>query len=774
LRFGFEFTDACLLWTIFPEHSDGIMYKQHFAKPAIGAILVLMLGVRADAAAERLSLVQDGRPSATIVLPKAPTQIEKSASLDLQRCLRRMSGAVLPIVAEPEQPQGIRIEIGATEHGRQLREELLRAKHRSEEVSVIKVTDQAVVLVGRNDAATGHAVYSLLERLGVRWLQPSVVWEIVPRKKTVSLKTGRQILAPYFDRRGGLAVSPSKMDANWSDSMQSWARRNRMGGWDHVGNGHSYQSIVPTSRFKDHPELFGFWQGQRRPLQLCTTHPEVVRLAIERARDDWCKNSDARLVCISPNDGSHGFCECATCAKLRFAPHNHSDLILELANQVARAIRDKHPERFVTFYADYHCVGPPLKVKPEKNIVFWIPQWNVDRAQPLTHPRQKRFRDALESWSQFGNPIHLYLYYTSYNHWLYYPLTHCFRVDFPLFVKNGVRGVYSQSQPNWGTQGLNLYLYSRLAWDPSLDVDELVAEFCELAYGPASSTMLRYYKLLEETAARGTYYTTSDVVGTFGPKVVDQTNRLMTQAVQQVEAAVENGADPNLLKRIQYVARAQRVVSLHLQARHATNRFFKSRNRELLNLAQRNYEEEIEILSRPENEYLIDANFRKKLVASLAVLKSRTVFPMGRFRYSDGFSGGGNSAIHSRHLAGFLPGQWGLNLPPRGSGQIVYRFEASDGGVFKTAILTSPKIAFDKDKLSNAIEIRTPATSGKKFVSIARNQNLENEKRDFNLTSIVAGMPWFELRISARNRSKITRLSLLSLGVRGEVVEKKD
>ena len=478
------------------------MYKQHFAKPAIGAILVLMLGVRANAAAERLSLVQDGRPSATIVLPKAPTQIEKSASLDLQRCLRRMSGAVLPIVAEPEQPQGIRIEIGATEHGRPLREELLRAKHRSEEVSVIKVTDQAVVLVGRNDAATGHAVYSLLERLGVRWLQPSVVWEIVPRKKTVSLKTGRQIQAPYFDRRGGLAVSPSKMDANWSDSMQSWARRNRMGGWDHIGSGHSYQSFVPVDRFKDHPEYFGLWQGRRHRLQLCTTHPEVIRLAIERARDDWCKNSAARLVCISPYDGSQGFCECDNCAKLRFAPHNHSDLILELANQVARAIRDKHPERFVTFYADYHCVGPPLEVKPEKNIVFWIPQWNVDRAQPLTHPRQKRFRDALESWSQFGNPIHLYLYYTSYNHWLYYPLTHCFRVDFPHFVKNGVRGVYSQSQPNWGTQGLNLYLYSRLAWDPSRDVDELVVEFCELAYGPAARTMLRYYKLLEETAAR--------------------------------------------------------------------------------------------------------------------------------------------------------------------------------------------------------------------------------------------------------------------------------
>tara|TARA_B100000029_G_scaffold515343_1_gene621881 strand:- start:231 stop:2477 length:2247 start_codon:yes stop_codon:yes gene_type:complete len=748
------------------------MNKHSFTKLAVVASLFLTFGVRANGAAERLNLVQDGRPSATIVLPKAPTQIEKSASLDFQRCMKRMSGAVLPIVAEPEQPQGVRVEIGGTERGRRLRAELSRSKHRSDEACVIKVTEQAVVLVGRNDAATGHAVYSLLERLGVRWLQPSLAWEVVPRRKSVSVRIGQQVMAPHFDRRGGLAVSATKMDDSWADSMQSFARRNRLGGWDHIGNGHSYGFIVPRDQFQKHPEYFGLWQGQRSRLQLCTTHPDVIRLAIQRARDDWCKNSDARLVCISPNDGNTGFCECERCAKLRFARGNHSDLILELANEVARAIRQEHPKRYVTFYADYHCVGAPLKVKPEKNIVFWIPQWNVDRSHPITHPRQKRFRDALASWSKFGNPIHLYLYYTSYNHWLYYPLTHCFRVDFPQFVKYGVRGVYSQSQPNWGTQGLNLYLYSRLAWDPALDVDELVAEFCELAYGPASQTMLRYYKLLEETAANGTYYTTSDVVGTFGPGVVDQANRLMAQAVQQVEAAVKNGADPDLLKRIQYVERAQRVVALHLQARHAMNRFFKSRDRELLNRAQRNYEEEIKILSRPENEYLIDANFRKKLIARLGVLKSRTVYGIGRFRYSDGFSGGGNSAIHSKQLTGFLPGQWGLNLPPRGSGQIIYRFEASGGGVFKTAVLTSPKIAFEQDMLSNAIEIRTPETGDNTFVSLARNQNLENAKRDFDLTKTVAGMPWFELRISARNRSTITRLSLLSLGVRGEVIEK--
>ena len=98
------------------------MYKQHFAKPAIGAILVLMLGVRANAAAERLSLVQDGRPSATIVLPKAPTQIEKStvdinkrglqprwmksrsASSDIQ-IQRDATSAATPAPEPPQRPE---------------------------------------------------------------------------------------------------------------------------------------------------------------------------------------------------------------------------------------------------------------------------------------------------------------------------------------------------------------------------------------------------------------------------------------------------------------------------------------------------------------------------------------------------------------------------------------------------------------------------------------------------------------------------------------------
>ena len=73
-----------------------------------------------------------------------------------------MSGAVLPIVAEPVQPQGTRVEIGATEHGRRLREERLRAQHSSEEARVIRSD--------RPSRCSGWAPLALCRRLPVRWL----------------------------------------------------------------------------------------------------------------------------------------------------------------------------------------------------------------------------------------------------------------------------------------------------------------------------------------------------------------------------------------------------------------------------------------------------------------------------------------------------------------------------------------------------------------------------------------------------------------------------
>ena len=150
--------------------------------------IAFLLIVLTSSAAPALTIVHQGSSVAVIVVPDKATATERSSAIDLQRCLRRMSGATLPIVPEEQRPEGMCIDIGGTSAGTAVRNELLTRPDLNPQAAVIKVTDQHAVLVGRkwkfladNDASTGYAVYTLLEQLGVRWLQPTPAWEIVPR-----------------------------------------------------------------------------------------------------------------------------------------------------------------------------------------------------------------------------------------------------------------------------------------------------------------------------------------------------------------------------------------------------------------------------------------------------------------------------------------------------------------------------------------------------------------------------------------------------------------
>ena len=743
-----------------------------------------------------LTLIRDGRPMAAIVLPDKAKPVERAAAVDLQRCLRRMSGAELPIVAEKERPEGICVDIGATARGLPVREALQQRKDLGQQAAAIKVTDESVILVGRSgrnlsypDAATGHAVYTLLEQLGVRWLQPTPAWEIVPSRNTVSLPEGTKIVAPYFERRMGLSYGPKALDDNWQDttfspftsSARAWGRRVRLGGTRHIGSGHSYHRIISSSLLDEHPEYFGLYNGKRQTLQLCTTNPEVIRRCIDQGLD-WLRRSPAKYVCISPNDGTEGFCECTRCSKLRFAPGNHSDLMLELANEVARAIRDEFPGRYVTFLADYHCVGTPIRVKPEKNVMFWIPQWGVDRSQPITHPNQKRFHDALANWSQYGNPIHVYMYYGSYSDWVYYPVAHTMKVDFPYFAAHGVTGMYSETHPHWGNQGMNFYLYARLCWDPTLDVDELVTEYCDLAFGPAAATMLRYYKLQESTIAGPTPYHmgTGECARVFGPQVVDQAQKLMDQAVAEVKDAVSVDADADLLARIEWVAKAQRVAALHLGALHAYTEYGTSRNPKLLEKMRANYEQELAILEHPDNEYIAEMpRARDRIGRSLDVLNETMVYGPGAFSYSDYMAyNGGKSVLHAKSMAGFQRGTWGLELSPKAKGRAVWRFSAEAGAVFSAAKLRGVSFAYEANvkkpaqdaRNGNGISIRSSA-GGDAFVTISRQNNLTDAK--FDITEHIAGADWFDVCFTATNASPNVICSLIGFAVKGEVRPKQ-
>ncbi len=51
---------------------------------------------------------------------------------------------------------------------------------------------------------------------------------------------------------------------------------------------------------------------------------------------------------------------------------------------------------------------------------------------------------------------------------------------------------------HWSTQGLNYYVLAKLLWNPRLDVDALLADYCRSAFGPAAPRTQQYYLELEK------------------------------------------------------------------------------------------------------------------------------------------------------------------------------------------------------------------------------------------------------------------------------------
>ena len=281
----------------------------------------------------------------TLLLPAEASEQVRTATADLQRCLEVMTGQRPRMVAEPEKAAAPILAVGAGELVKtHVRPDELKALG-PEEV-VLRTFADGVVLTGRTDLATQHAVYVFLERLGCRWFFPGDAWEEIPKRETIRLEALDVRVEPSFRARsiwyGWGTIRKCALD------YRNWVRRNRMGGWLTGSVGHAYAGIAdPDHDFEEHPEYFPLIDGKRvAGGQLCLSNPDIQQRAIERARKAFGKNPAQLMISMSPNDGG-GYCDCDPCA----AMGSRSDQTLKLCNVVAEAIADEFPDRYLGMYA---------------------------------------------------------------------------------------------------------------------------------------------------------------------------------------------------------------------------------------------------------------------------------------------------------------------------------------------------------------------------------------------------------------------------------------
>ena len=58
-------------------------------------------------------------------------------------------------------------------------------------------------------------------------------------------------------------------------------------------------------------------------------------------------------------------------------------------------------------------------------------------------------------------------------------------------------GLYSGS--DWAFNTINFYIYGKAMWNPNLDVDATIKDFCKYYYGPAAELMEKFWLLMEQS-----------------------------------------------------------------------------------------------------------------------------------------------------------------------------------------------------------------------------------------------------------------------------------
>jgi hypothetical protein len=510
--------------------------------------LALLLCGAFHATAGGAALAQGGQSSAVITTVGPATPVLEYAATELQRWLREISGAELPITAAdaPSDAPGFSLQIAAD--ATTLGSEGYRLETRGDTLHITGGTGRGVL----------YGVYGLLEdHLGCRWFTSEI--HAVPRQNTLLLPRLNETVRPVLEYR-----EPFVTECRGGD----WVARNRCnstgatlearhgGKLQYNGFVHTFAELVPVDTYFDaHPEYYSLVKGKRlrEYTQLCCTNPEVVRIVTEAILDRIEKTPDATVFSISQNDWFN-FCQCDACAAVAAEEDAQIGPVLQLVNQVARVVAQRHPDKLIDTLAYQWTRKPPKTMRPEPNVVIRLCSIECCFAHPFTTcdgPANRRFVEDVVAWSKISSRLWVWDYTTSFASYLVpFPNLRVRAENIRFLVAHNVTGIFEQdvyNTPAGEFSGLSGYLGAKLLWNPNCDPDRAINEYLAGVYGAAAPHLRAYLDALHDKVERENIHVGIGAM----PEAKYLDAGLLAEADRRFDAAEAAVAeDPVLLQRV--------------------------------------------------------------------------------------------------------------------------------------------------------------------------------------------------------------------------------
>ena len=530
-------------------------------------------------AAENLLLADSGRSGYRIVLADDASPGTKWGAGELQRWLKEMTGAMLPIISDT-QPAGEReIVLGNNKHLAALGAKINFAALGTEGY-VLRTVGKHLIIAGGGARGTMYGVYGLLEdHLGCRWFMPQV--SRIPKTDRLAIPPLDETRKPSFEYRSNF------VRACWDGP---WTARNRLNGdsqsghltgkygggvkYGPGGRGHSSLHLVPPEmHFKNHPEYFVLRGGKRMPNEICWTSEGALKVAIAQVRADMKAHPEATVFAVSQMDGRDWSCECGKCVALAKAEGTKMGPVLTFVNRVADAVRDEYPQNAVITFAYHWTRTAPRTIKPRPNVIIFLCNLENCFLHPQAmcdYPANVDYVKQIKRWSAISSRLWVWNYETNFHHYLVpFPNYHTWAPNYRFFHGNSVTGLFTQDDyqnVNGELAGFGGYVRAKLLWDVNYDADTAMNEFLEGVYGKAGEPIREYIDMLVEKVTRENIH--SGVYGMYPwPYLTEEIMGRADKLWDQAEAAVKD--QPEVLQRVRIARLSPDYAIIEHQRRKA-------------------------------------------------------------------------------------------------------------------------------------------------------------------------------------------------------------
>ncbi len=396
------------------------------------------------------------------------------------------------------------------------------------------------------------AVYDFLENdLGVHWFFPTFLGEFVPAAKEFVFTEEVRVEKPAFVQR-----TFGKTLYYDADTVMLWMLRNKV---TYLNGPTTYKHIwgkilLPKKFFDANPGIYAKYDGKRRkfskngrPAQLCTSNPKTIKLFIEQSRKYLDSRPNQTNFSLSPNDHKE-FCQDKRClaqdtCKVSSPTYGKmSCRIFTFYKIIYDSLSKYYPDLKIggLAYKEY-AMAPDEKILPDGFYLTLAVNNFGFGSGSCSSP--DTLAALIRSWKiKNGNGFFGFPYG---NTWIYPYLK---TKEYQRLIRELAASHFDKIKlyffPDWYNQGLDIWLITKMLWNPQVNVDELKKTYYLSVFPESYPVIYQFHStLLRKTERLETCIPDFTLPGAGGTKrifleVFD--SELLDKTSVQIEDKLEN------------------------------------------------------------------------------------------------------------------------------------------------------------------------------------------------------------------------------------------